>query len=137
MQNKYEKYEQLSHDTLARLTENKEKWQSFLDTASRMYKYSFEDQVMIFAQRPETRACADFSFWTAENRMNRHIKRHSDGIALLDRDKRKLHYVYAVEDTEQRANGKSRDPEAYIWKLSEESRNVVNEMLCKQGNIKE
>ena len=136
MQNKYEKYEQLSHDTLARLTENKEKWQSFLDTASRMYKYSFEDQVMIFAQRPETRACADFSFWTAENRMNRHIKRHSDGIALLDRDKRKLHYVYAVEDTEQRANGKSRDPEAYIWKLSEGSRNVVNEMLCKQGNIK-
>jgi len=135
LQNKYEKYEQLSQDTLEKMTENKENWQGFLDTASRMYKYSFDDQVLIYAQRPETRACADFAFWTAENRMNRHIKRNSDGIALLDRDKRKLHYVYAVEDTEPRINGKSRDPEAYIWKLPGENRAAVNEMLCKQGNI--
>lgn len=135
MQTKYEKYEQLSHDTLHSIVESKDNWLKFLDTASRMYKYSFEDQVLIHAQRPETRACADFAFWTAENRMNRHIKRHSDGIALLDRDKKKLHYVYAVEDTEARANGKSRDPEAYIWQLSQENRAVINTMLCDQGSI--
>ena len=135
MQTKYEKYEQLSHDTLHSIVESKDNWLKFLDTASRMYKYSFEDQVLIHAQRPETRACADFAFWTAESRMNRHIKRHSDGIALLDRDKKKLHYVYAVEDTEARANGKSRDPEAYIWQLSQENRAVINTMLCDQGSI--
>ena len=136
MQTKYEKYEQLSHDTLHSISESKDNWLKFLDTASRMYKYSFDDQVLIHAQRPDTRACADFAFWTAENRMNRHIKRHSDGIALLDRDNMKLHYVYAVEDTEARANGKSRDPEAYIWQLSQENRAVINTMLCDQGNIK-
>lgn len=135
MQTKYEKYEQLSHDTLHSIVESKDNWLKFLDTASRMYKYSFEDQVLIHAQRPDTRACADFAFWTAENRMNRHIKRHSDGIALLDRDKKKLHYVYAVEDTEARANGKSRDPEVYIWQLSQENRAVINTMLCDQGSI--
>ena len=135
MQTKYEKYEQLSHDTLHSIAESKDNWLKFLDTASRMYKYSFEDQVLIHAQRPDTRACADFAFWTAENRMNRHIKRHSDGIALLDRDNKKLHYVYAVEDTEARANGKSRDPEAYIWQLSQENRAVINTMLCDQGGI--
>lgn len=135
MQTKYEKYEQLSHDTLHSIAESKDNWLKFLDTASRMYKYSFDDQVLIHAQRPDTRACADFAFWTAENRMNRHIKRHSDGIALLDRDNRKLHYVYAVEDTEARVNGKSRDPEAYIWQLSQENRAVINTMLCDQGNI--
>ncbi|WP_294753249.1 hypothetical protein [uncultured Ruminococcus sp.] len=135
MQTKYEKYEQLSHDTLHNIAESKDNWLKFLDTASRMYKYSFDDQVLIHAQRPDTRACADFAFWTAENRMNRHIKRHSDGIALLDRDNKKLHYVYAVEDTESRANGKSRDPEAYIWQLSQENRAVINTMLCDQGGI--
>ena len=135
MQTKYEKFEQLSQDTLEKMTESKENWLNFLDTASRMYKYSFDDQVLIYAQRPQTRACADFTFWTAENRMNRHLKRHSDGIALLDRDRRKLHYVYAVEDTEPRINGKSRDPEAYIWQLTDNIKGNINDMLCKQGNI--
>ena len=136
MQTKYEKYEQLSHDTLHSIVESKDNWLKFLDTASRMYKYSFEDQVLIHAQRPDTRACADFAFWTAVNRMNRQIRYGSNEIALLDRDKMKLHYVYAVEDTEARSNGKSRDPEAYIWQLSQENRAVINTMLCDQGNIK-
>ena len=135
MQTKYEKYEQLSHDTLHSIAESKDNWLKFLDTASRMYKYSFEDQVLIHAQRPDTRACADFAFWTAVNRMNRQISPRSREIALLDRDKKKLHYVYAVEDTEARANGKSRDPEAYIWQLSQENRAVINIMLCDHGNI--
>lgn len=135
MQTKYEKYEQLSHDTLHSIAESKDNWLKFLDTASRMYKYSFDDQVLIHAQRPDTRACADFAFWTAVNRMNRQIRYGSNEIALLDRDNKKLHYVYAVEDTEARANGKSRDPEAYIWQLSQENRAVINTMLCDQGNI--
>ena len=74
MQKKYETYEQLFTNTIGGLTENSEKWLGFLETASRMYKYSFEDQLLIYAQRPETRACADFSFWTAVNRMNRQLR---------------------------------------------------------------
>ena len=60
MQTKYEKYEQLAEETLSELASSKEKWQDFLSTSSRMYKYTFDEQVLIYAQRPETRACASF-----------------------------------------------------------------------------
>lgn len=135
MQKKYENYEQLFSSTISDLTENSEKWLSFLETASRMYKYSFEDQLLIYAQRPETRACADYSFWTAVNRMNRQLRQGCTEIALLDQEKRKLHYVYAMEDTEPKTNGKSRNPEHYIWQLAPDNRDVINDMLCRQGGI--
>ena len=60
MQTKYEKYEQLAEERLSELASSKEKWQDFLSTSSRMYKYTFDEQVLIYAQRPETRACASF-----------------------------------------------------------------------------
>lgn len=135
VQQKYENYEQLFSSTISDLTENSEKWLSFLETASRMYKYSFEDQLLIYAQRPETRACADYSFWTAVNRMNRQLRQGCTEIALLDQEKRKLHYVYAMEDTEPKTNGKSRNPEHYIWQLAPDNRDVINDMLCRQGGI--
>ena len=135
VQKKYENYEQLFSSTISDLTENSEKWLSFLETASRMYKYSFEDQLLIYAQRPETRACADYSFWTAVNRMNRQLRQGCTEIALLDQEKRKLHYVYAMEDTEPKTNGKSRNPEHYIWQLAPDNRDVINDMLCRQGGI--
>ena len=135
MQKKYETYEQLFTNTIGGLTENSEKWLGFLETASRMYKYSFEDQLLIYAQRPETRACADFSFWTAVNRMNRQLRQGCNEIALLDQEKKKLHYVYAMEDTEPRTNGKSKNPEHYIWQLAPDNRDVINNMLCRQGDI--
>ena len=135
MQKKYETYEQLFTNTIGGLTENSEKWLGFLETASRMYKYSFEDQLLIYAQRPETRACADFSFWTAVNRMNRQLRQGCNEIALLNQEKKKLHYVYAMEDTEPRTNGKSRNPEHYIWQLAPGNRDVINDMLCRQGGI--
>ncbi len=135
MQKKYENYEQLFSSTISGLTENSEKWLSFLETASRMYKYSFEDQLLIYAQKPETRACADFSFWTAVNRMNRQLRQGCTEIALLDQEKKKLHYVYAMEDTEPRTNGKSKNPENYIWQLTPDNRDVINDMLCRQGGI--
>ena len=74
MQTKYEKYEQLGTETLQGLMRNQETWTSFLATSSRMYKYTFDEQVLIHAQRPDTRACADFAFWTTRDRMNRHLK---------------------------------------------------------------
>ena len=91
MQAKYERHEQLCDDTLLSLTTSKEKWLDFLNTSSRMYKYNFEEQVMIYAQRPDCKACADFKFWTSPTKMNRHIKRNTNGIVLLDRDSKKLY----------------------------------------------
>lgn len=135
MQAKYETYEQLCDETLQRLTSDKSNWLGFLGTASRMYKYSFEEQVQIFAQKPETRACANFDFWTSPNRMNRHIRKGSQSIRLIDRQRRNLYYLYAMEDTEARANGKSKNPEAFIWKLQPEQIETINQNLCKKGGI--
>ena len=134
-QTKYEKYAQLADDTLHGLTKSKENWTSFLNTASRMYKYSLEEQILIHAQRPDSRACANFDLWTSADKMNLHIKRGAKGIALIDRDTKKLHYVYAMEDTEPRENGKSRNPENFIWKLAPEKADTINQILCENGNI--
>ncbi len=123
------------YDTLNKLTSSKENWLSFLDTASRMYKYSFEDQILIHAQRPESRAVADFQFWTATTKMNRHIRKGSSSIALIDRERKKLNYVYAVEDTEDRSNGKSKNPENYIWKIPEKLTDTINASLCRKGKL--
>ena len=78
------KYEQLGTETLQGLMRNQETWTSFLATSSRMYKYTFDEQVLIHAQRPDTRACADFAFWTARDRMNRHLKAGTNSITLVD-----------------------------------------------------
>lgn len=135
MQTKYEKYEQLGTETLQGLMRDRETWTSFLATSARMYKYTFDEQVLIHAQRPDTRACADFAFWTARDRMNRHLKAGTEAISLVDRENHKLYYVYAVEDTEPRKNGTSRDPERYIWKLESSKASGINEMLCRSGHI--
>ena len=135
-QTKYEKYEQLAADTLRQLTASRDNWLNYLDTASRMYKYSFDEQVLIHAQRPDTKACAEFSLWAAPNGMNRHIKRNTKSIVLINRDTTSIRHVYAVEDTEPRANGQSKDPEAYIWQLTPEKRSAVNDMILRGQSIK-
>ena len=123
--------------SLSSIVQNRENWRKFLDSCSAMYKYSFDEQLLIHAQRPETKACTSFEFWTSEKKMNRHIKRGTEGIALLNRDSRKLYYVYAVEDTETRANGKSKNPEDYLWKMTEQHKETVAEMLRNRFGISE
>ncbi|MCQ2475519.1 MAG: hypothetical protein MJ173_06390 [Clostridia bacterium] len=82
MPNKYEEYYKLAKRTEENLTRSKSNWTAFLDTAARVYKYPYSEQLLIFAQRPEATACAEFSVWN--DTMNRYIKRGSKGIALLD-----------------------------------------------------
>lgn len=135
MQTKYEQYSRLCEETLNGLLSDKNSWLSFLDTASRMYKYNFEDQILIHAQRPECKACADFDFWTGRNRMNRHIRKGSKAITLIDRDTHKTHYVYAVEDTEARSSGLSKNPDDFIWRIDKDRREVVNAALCSKLKI--
>ena len=116
MPSKTQEYLKLANRTANGITRYWEHWTDFLTTASRLYKYSFTDQLMIYAQRPDATACASFDIWN--NRMNRYVRRGSKGIALLDQSSSvpRLHYVFDVSDTGVRRN--SRDPE--VWQLNDD-----------------
>ena len=126
MPSKTEEYLALAQRTANGLTRYWESWTDYLTTASRLYKYSFADQLMIYAQRPDATACADFDIWN--NRMNRYVRRGSKGIALLDESSGfpRLHYVFDVSDTGVRRN--SRDPE--VWQYNDDLKQPVSEMLA-------
>ena len=99
MPSKTEEYLALAQRTANGLTRYWESWTDYLTTASRLYKYPFADQLMIYAQRPDATACAEFDIW--RNRMNRYVRRGSKGIALLDESSGfpRLHYVFDVSRT--------------------------------------
>ena len=125
MPSKTEEYLALAQRTANGLTRYWESWTDYLTTASRLYKYPFADQLMIYAQRPDATACAEFDIW--RNRMNRYVRRGSKGIALLDESSGfpRLHYVFDVSDTGVRRN--SRDPE--VWQYNDDLKQPVSEML--------
>ena len=131
MPNKTQECLNLAQQTAKKLTRYWENWTDYLTTASRLYKYSFADQLMIYAQRPDATACASFDIWN--NRMNRYVRRGSKGIALLDQSSSvpRLHYVFDVSDTGVRRN--SRDPE--VWQLGPDLVQPVSEMLNKTYGI--
>ena len=131
MPSKTEEYLALAQRTANGLTRYWESWTDYLTTASRLYKYPFADQLMIYAQRPDATACAEFDIWS--NRMNRYVRRGSKGIALLDESSGfpRLHYVFDVSDTGVRRN--SRDPE--VWQLGPDLVQPVSEMLAATYGI--
>ena len=131
MPSKTEEYLALAQRTANGLTRYWESWTDYLTTASRLYKYPFADQLMIYAQRPDATACAEFDIW--RNRMNRYVRRGAKGIALLDESSGfpRLHYVFDVSDTGVRRN--SRDPE--VWQLGPDLVQPVSEMLSKTYGI--
>ena len=131
MPSKTEEYLALAQRTANGLTRYWESWTDYLTTASRLYKYPFADQLMIYAQRPDATACADFDIWN--NRMNRYVRRGAKGIALLDESSGfpRLHYVFDVSDTGVRRN--SRDPE--VWQYNDDLKQPVSEMLNKTYGI--
>ena len=97
MPSKTEEYLALAQRTANGLTRYWESWTDYLTTASRLYKYPFADQLIIYAQRPDATACADFDIWN--NRMNRYVRRDAKGIALLDESSGfpQLHYVSLLD----------------------------------------
>ena len=131
MPSKTEEYLALAQRTANGLTRYWESWTAYLTTASRLYKYPFADQLMIYAQRPDATACADYDVWN--NRMNRYVRRGSKGIALLDESSGypRLHYVFDVSDTGVRRN--SRDPER--WEMNDDLFKPVSEMLTAEYGI--
>ena len=125
MPSKTEEYLALAQRTANGLTRYWESWTDYLTTASRLYKYPFADQLMIYAQRPDATACADFDIWN--NRMNRYVRRGAKGIALLDESSGfpRLHYVFDVSDTGVRRN--SRDPD--LWQYNDDLKRPVSDAL--------
>ena len=131
MPSKTEEYLALAQRTANGLTRYWESWTDYLTTASRLYKYPFADQLMIYAQRPDATACADYDVWNS--RMNRYVRRGAKGIALLDESSGfpRLHYVFDVSDTGVRRN--SRDPE--MWQYNDDLKQPVSEMLAATYGI--
>ena len=131
MPSKTEEYLALAQRTANGLTRYWESWTDYLTTASRLYKYPFADQLMVYAQRPDATACADYDVWNS--RMNRYVRRGAKGIALLDESSGfpRLHYVFDVSDTGVRRN--SRDPE--VWQYNDDLKQPVSEMLAATYGI--
>ena len=131
MPSKTEEYLALAQRTANGLTRYWESWTAYLTTASRLYKYRLQDQLMIYAQRPDATACADYDIWN--NRMNRYVRRGSKGIALLDESSGypRLHYVFDVSDTGVRRN--SRDPD--LWQYNDDLKQPVSDALTAAYGI--
>ncbi|MCO5387006.1 MAG: TnpV protein [Desulfosporosinus sp.] len=131
MQNKLQTYVQMLEHTATQITRSHQSWTSFLITAARLYKYSYPEQLMIYAQRPDATACAEYDQWNQI--MRRWVKRGSKGIALIDAsgDKLRLRYVFDVADTAGREN--SRNP--FQWKLKPEHEAPILKMLKNSYDI--
>ena len=106
MANKMQFYAQMAEDAARQITGSREQWTAFLRTAARLYKYPYHEQLMIFAQRPDATACAEYDLWN--DTMRRYVRRGSKGIALIDTrgDRPRLRYVFDVSDTRERKNSR-------------------------------
>ena len=131
MPNKAEQFAQIADQTAVRLTASWQEWAAFLTTASRLYKYPYHEQLLIYAQRPDATACAEYDLWN--EKMGRYVRRGSKGIALLDDsgDRPRLRYVFDVSDTGTRPN--SRRP--WLWTMEPEHVIPVAAMLERQYGV--
>ena len=119
---KYIKISVLARETAKKVCRGREQWIRYLDVASRLYKYPFEDQLLIYAQRPDATACASLEMWN--ERMFCWVNRGAKGIALIDgeSERPKLRYVFDMSDV-HKARRIGKDP--FIWHLREEHKEVV------------
>ena len=131
MPTKAEMYAQMVDKVATQLTGSWQEWAAFLTTASRLYKYPFHEQLMIYAQRPDATACAEYDLWN--DKMGRYVRRGSKGIALVDDsgDRPRLRYVFDISDTGTREH--SRTP--WLWQLEEQHMIPVEAMLERTYGI--
>lgn len=128
MQTKLQVYVALAEDTARKITSDYLDWASYLTMASRLYKYPYHDQLMIYAQRPDAAACATYELWNERTR--RYIKRGAKGIALLTpgQDGMRLRYVFDISDTGTRANAM----DIILWALTKDMLDDVQRMLAAE-----
>lgn len=121
-------YEQMAAEAEQKILKSPENWQDFLRFAARFYKYSYLEQLQIYAQRPEATACADVDTWN--QRMGRHIVKEENGIGTISQDFQggKLRYLFDVSDTE----GKPFPP---VWTLLPEQEAPVIDFLQDYFNV--
>ena len=131
MPTKAEQYAQMADQVARQLTGSWQEWAGFLTTAAQLYKYPFHEQLMIYAQRPDATACAEYDLWN--NRMGRYVRRGSKGIALVDDsgDRPRLRYVFDISDTGTREH--SRTP--WLWTMNEEHTAPVMAMLERNYDV--
>ena len=131
MPSKAEFYRQMAEQVSTRLVGSWKEWTAFLSTAARLYKYPFHEQMMIYAQRPDATACAEYDLWN--EKMGRYVRRGSKGIALVDDsgDRPRLRYVFDISDTGIREH--SRTP--WLWKLEEQHIGPVSAMLERNYGV--
>jgi len=135
LSNNYQAIADIADDQTRQITESMSNWTSFLATAGRLYKYPFNEQLLIHAQRPDAIACAPFDTW--KKPMYRDIKKHSKGIALLDNtgSRPRLKYVYDVADTRD-GRYASRSYRPFLWELKPEHETHVIASLEKAHGVK-
>lgn len=128
MVTKYQMISYLAEDTAKEIAKNGQEWTRYLTTAARLYKYPFNEQILIFAQRPDATACASLELWN--EKMNCWVNRGAKGIALLDTENSytRLKYVFDVSDV-HKARRIGRDPN--LWELREEHKETVLAQLEK------
>ena len=131
MPTKAELYAQMAEKVATQLTGSWQEWAGFLTTAARLYKYPFHEQLMIYAQRPDATACAEYDLWN--EKMGRYVRRGSKGIALVDDsgDRPRLRYVFDISDTGTREH--SRTP--WLWQLEERHLDSVQAMLERTYDV--
>lgn len=131
MPNKLQACAQMAEQTAAQITGSRKDWTAFLATAARLYKYPYPEQLMIYAQRPDATACAEYDLWNKA--MRRWVKRGSRGIALIDAsgDKPRLRYVFDIADTA--GTESSRRP--FRWELKQEHEAPVSEVLAETFGV--
>ncbi|MDE7203501.1 MAG: DUF3849 domain-containing protein, partial [Lachnospiraceae bacterium] len=125
---KYHEISMLAGETAGQVSKNGEEWMKYLTTAARLYRYPFEDQMLIYAQRPDASACATMETWN--EKMFCWVNRGAKGIALFDRESERprLKYVFDVSDV-HKARRIGKDP--YLWEIREEHKDAVLAQLEK------
>ena len=131
MPSKLQFYSEFAERTARQITGSYRSWTAFLATAARLYKYPYNEQLMIYAQRPNATACAEYDFW--KDRMGRYVQRGSTGIALIDTSgyQPRLRYVFDVADTAPRDAARS----FTLWEMRAEHEAKVCSMLTEQYDV--
>ena len=131
MPNKLQAYAEQAERTARQITGSHLAWTAFLTTAARLYKYPYNEQLMIYMQRPEATACAEYDFWN--EKMGRYVRRGSTGIALIDATgyKPRLKYVFDVSDT----GGKENARRVRLWELKDAHTDSVSAMLERNYSV--
>ena len=126
MAKKYNEITRLAEETASRITSNQREWTSYLKTAGVIYKYPFQDQMLIYAQRPDVKACSSIEYWN--KRMKCWVKKGAKGIALIDRNSsyNKLRYVFDVSDVQKSREGGILP---YDWQVKEEYKETIIQHL--------